>query len=340
MKFLIKVGASAFFLLLASFSIYLYIFDSPNVRSNHILFIPTGAEFNQVLDSIRYQNMLKSNATFHLASRLMKYHKLVKPGRYEITSEMSNKEVISLLRSGMQAPVLITFHNISFFEELSHLLSKKLEPDSGTFSRYFLTKETAAKYGFTKETFALMFLPDTYQMFWNTNPEKFAERMYKEYGKFWNEERKSQARKIGLDPIKAGILASIVESETKKADELPVVAGLYLNRLRKGMLLQADPTVVFATQLERGVRSKRLYFKDLKIESPYNTYIYKGLPPGPISFPSKLAIEAVLNPSDHNFLYMCADPERPGYHLFTDDYRQHLRNASRYHRWISAQQIN
>lgn len=342
MKFLIKISAFIFLLVLAGFSTFTYIFNTPNVKgdSNQILLIPTGSDFIQVMDSLRYKNILINYSTFHLASRLMKYHKLVKPGRYEIKSKMTNREIISMLRGGLQCPVRIMFHNISFFEELSLLLSKKLEPDSSAFSNYFLDSNVAKKYGFSQETFALMFLPDTYELFWNTEPEKFTEKMYKEFNRFWSEERKLKAKKIGLNPIQVGILASIVESETKKADEMPIVAGLYLNRLDRGMLLQADPTVVYATQIERGVRSKRLYFKDLKIQSPYNTYLYKGLPPGPISFPSKLAIDAVLNPLKHNYLYMCADPDRPGYHLFTDDYLQHLRNATRYHRWISSQNIN
>lgn len=326
---------------LAGLAVYMYIFGSKNVKpETFVLYIPTGADYATVVDTLRYRDVLRSYLSFGLASTAMKYDKLVKPGRYIIHQSMSNRELIEMLRSGRQEPVRVTFNNIAFFEELSSILSNYLEPDSADFSNYFLNPENAKSFGFKSETFQLMYIPDTYEFFWNTSPENFSKKMNSYYQKFWSEENKVKAKKIGLSPEQVGILASIVESETKKRDEMPTVAGLYLNRLKMNMPLQADPTVVYATMMERGSRSRRVYFKDLKTDSPYNTYLYRGLPPGPILFPTQVAMQAVLNAHEHKYLYMCADPDRPGYHLFTSDYQQHLRNAARYHRWLNTRQIN
>ncbi|MCX8148428.1 endolytic transglycosylase MltG [Thermaurantimonas aggregans] len=337
-KYLFGVG---FVATLAALAFYFYVFQTKNIAIKSFdLYISTGAEYSVILDSLKHNGVLKDIRSFDLAARLMKYPTLVKPGKYHLTENLTNKELINMLRTGRQVPVKVIFNNISFFEELSKILSQNLESDSATFLFHFNTENTSKKYGFSKETFPLMFIPDTYEFYWNTSPEKFTQKMYDNYKKFWNEERVKKASKIGLSPEEVGILASIVESETKKADEMPVVAGLYLNRLRKNIPLQADPTVVYATQLEKGVRSKRVYFKDLTINSPYNTYLYKGLPPGPILFPSKTALLSVLDAKEHSFLYMCADPKRPGYHLFTSDYQEHLRNAARYRTWVNSLNIN
>lgn len=341
MKFFKYITGIGFILALALLAFYFYVFNTKNVaKISFDLYIPTGADYSVVLDTLLQRDVLKDTRSFILASGIMKYPKLVKPGKYHLTEDLTNKELINMLRTGRQVPVKVTFTNISFFEELSKVLSQYLEADSVTFLAYFNTDNNARSYGFTKETFPLMFMPDTYEFFWNTPPEKFTRRMYENYQKFWNEDRRKKATKIGLTPEKVGILASIVESETKKADEMPIVAGLYLNRLRKNIPLQADPTVVFATQLEKGIRTKRVYFKDLTIQSPYNTYLNKGLPPGPILFPSKTALDAVLEAKDHPYIYMCADPARPGYHLFTSDYKEHLKNAARYRAWADALKIN
>ncbi|MFN3950855.1 MAG: endolytic transglycosylase MltG [Thermaurantimonas sp.] len=332
---LIIVGLSA------GFAFYLYVFRSENIRPKTFdLYIPTGADYSTVEDSLVFNGVLLNKMSFAIAARILKYPQLVKPGRYVLTEKMNNKMIIDILRTGQQTPVRLTFHTISFFEELASITAGHLEADSTTFLNYFTNEKHAQQYGFSKETFRLMFIPDTYEFFWNTSPEIFSKRMYAYYQNFWTSERIEMSGKIGLTPIEIGILASIVESETKKTEEMPIVAGLYINRLRKNIPLQADPTVVYATQLERGSRSRRVYFKDLKTDSPYNTYLYKGLPPGPILFPSKAALLSVLHAEKHNYLYMCADPEKPGYHLFTADYQQHLRNAVRYHRWLNSHRIN
>ncbi|MFN4299433.1 MAG: endolytic transglycosylase MltG [Thermaurantimonas sp.] len=340
MKFLKYVFSIGFIVSLAVLAFYFYVFQTKNiVKKSFDLYIPTGADYSVILDSLRQNGVLKDLRSFDFAARLMKYPALVKPGKYHITDNLTNKELIHMLRTGIQIPVRVTFNNISFFEELSKILSQHLESDSATFLVHFNAENTSRKYGFTKETFPLMFIPDTYEFYWNTSPEKFTQKMHDNYKRFWNEEHIRKASKVGLSPEEVGILASIVESETKKADEMPIVAGLYLNRLRRNIPLQADPTVVYATQLQRGIRTKRVYFKDLMIDSPYNTYMYKGLPPGPILFPSKTALMAVLEAKEHSYIYMCADPSRPGYHLFTSDYQEHLKNAARYRAWLTSTNI-
>lgn len=337
MKFLKYLFGVGFIAILAALAFYFYVFQTKNIaKKSFDLYIPTGANYSVILDSLTRNDVLKDFRSFDLAARLMKYPNLVKPGKYHLTENLTNKELIQMLRTGRQVPVKVIFNNISFFEELSKILSQNLESDSATFLVHFNTENTSKKYGFSKETFPLMFIPDTYEFYWNTSPEKFTQKMYDNYKRFWNEERLRKAAKVGLSSEEVGILASIVESETKKADEMPIVAGLYLNRLRRNIPLQADPTVVYATQLQRGIRSKRVYFKDLKIDSPYNTYLYNGLPPGPILFPSKTALTAVLEAKEHPYIYMCADPSRPGYHLFTSDYQEHLKNAARYRAWLNS----
>lgn len=341
MKTLKYLAGITFISFLAGIAFYLYAFEAKNVRPESFdLYVSSNGDYTTVIDSLIYKNALHNIWTFSLVAKILKYPSLVKPGRYVLTGDMSNKEIIQILRSGRQTPVKVTFNNISFFEELSSILSKTLESDSSAFSKYFLDEKNALQFGFYAETFRLMFLPDTYEFFWNTSPEKFSKKMFDNYKNFWTKDLITKAKAINLTPVEVGILASIVESETKKRDEMPTIAGLYLNRLRRNIPLQADPTVVYATQLQSGTRTRRVYLRDLKIDSPYNTYLYKGLPPGPILFPSKMAIISVLNAEQHDYLYMCADPDRPGYHLFTSNYQQHLQNASKYHRWLNAQRIN
>ncbi len=341
MKFLKLLSGLLIVGISAGFAFYLYVFRLENIRLKTFdLYIPTGADYSTVEDSLLFNRVLQNTWSFAIAARVLKYPQLVKPGRYVLTDKMNNKMIIDILRTGKQTPVRFTFNTISFFEELASITARHLEADSSTFLNYFTDEKNAQQFGFNTETFRLMFIPDTYEFFWNTSPENFSKKLHVYYKNFWTNENLEKSKKLKLSPTEVGILASIVESETKKTDEMPTVAGLYINRLKKNIPLQADPTVVYATQLERGSRTRRVYFKDLKINSPYNTYLYKGLPPGPILFPSKAALLAVLNAEKHNYLYMCADPQRPGYHLFTADYQQHLRNAAQYHKWLNSQKIN
>lgn len=244
---------------------------------------------------------------------------------------MTDRELINLLKSGRQTPVKLGFHYMSSVEELAGKLSKKLELDSAEMVNLLSDeKQLKEKYNLNRETVMTLFIPDTYEFYWNTSAAQFIDRMWEEHKKFWNTDRKNQAEKLGLSPVKAGILASIVQLEQAKfKDEWPTIAGLYLNRLNKGMKLEADPTVKFANG---DMTLKRVLYKHLEKDSPYNTYLYAGLPPGPLTMPEKDAILAVLSPEKNNYLFMCAKDDLSGRHNFAQTNAEHERNANAFHR--------
>jgi UPF0755 protein len=244
--------------------------------------------------------------------------------------------LVNKLRNGSQDAINFTFNNLRTINQLAGRAAFYLEADSLTFLNYLNNPEVISKYGFTKNQFPALFIPNTYKMNWTTKPEKFVARMATEFKGFWTEERKAKAKAIGLSQSEVATLASIVESETIKNDEKPVVAGVYINRIKKGMPLQADPTLVFALG---DFTIKRVTNEDKKIESPYNTYKYKGLPPGPIRLPEISSLKAVLNYKKHGYIYFCAKEDFSGYHNFTASYRQHRKNAKRYHNALNARKI-
>jgi UPF0755 protein len=255
------------------------------------------------------------------------YTSKVKAGRYILENGMSNNELINMLRAGRQTPVNVTFNNIRTHQELAGQLSKRLEPDSIEFLTALNDKQILEPYGFEPATILAMILPNSYQMLWNTSAKGFISRMHYEYEHFWNADRTAKAAQIGLSKLEVSILASIVDEETIKEDEKPVVAGLYINRLNKGIRLQADPTIKFTIG---DFTVTRILSKDLIVDSPYNTYIYAGLPPGPIRMPSIAGIDGVLNHKKHNYLYMCAKDDFSGYHNFATTLNQHNQNAAKY----------
>lgn len=226
--------------------------------------------------------------------------------------------------------------NIRNLEKLSGILGRKLACDSASFSQYFAKEEVWKENGFGKETFMAMFLPNTYEVYWTISPEKFVERMKKEYDKFWNGDRKAKAREIGLSELEVSILASIVCEETNYTPEMPRVAGVYMNRLKRGMKLDADPTVKFALG---DPAIKRILFRHLKVDSPYNTYLNAGLPPGPITIPGIKGIDAVLNYENHNYLYFCANSNMDGTHKFARTLSEHNRNARAYQAALNRMKI-
>lgn len=321
---------------LISFVFYAYqTVKTPNVlveQPDKVMLIPTGADFKQVQNILYDEGYVNDLVSFSMLAKLMKYDENVKPGRYQLQANMSNQEAIRLLRSGNQTPVNITFNNIRLKNELAQRLCENLEADAATLEKMLNDEEVVAKYGFTTENILTMFLPNTYQFFWTTTEQELLERMHREYEKFWTVERRKKADSLKMSPVEISILASIVESETNKADEAPKVAGLYLNRLQRNIALQADPTLVFAAQ---DFTIKRVLNKHKEIDSPYNTYKYTGLPPGPIRIPSPNSLNAVLNYQDHNYLYMCAKEDFSGYHNFATNLRTHLANAQRYQRALS-----
>lgn len=293
-------------------------------------------EYDDVLQAITDSGMLLDSATFVRAARYMKLAENFKPGHYTFREGMDNKQIVRTISNGWQTPVKISFKGyIRHMDRFASIMSKQMEADSATFMSALLDNELMKKYGFENETFIGMFIPNTYEVYWTDTPEEFIERMHKEYLAFWNEERLAKAKAVGLSQKEVSTLASIVISETNYVPEMPDIAGVYMNRLHKGMLLQADPTVVFAVG-EPGLR--RVLSKHLKYDSPYNTYKYKGLPPGPITMPPISAIDAVLNYSRHNFLYFCAKPTFDGQHAFSANLAGHLHNARAYHKAFNARE--
>ncbi|MGZ3873578.1 MAG: endolytic transglycosylase MltG, partial [Mucilaginibacter sp.] len=278
----------------------------------------------------------KDTATFYRAAENMNYVSRVKAGRYRLHNGMSNRRLINMLASGTQAPVTLSFHNLRLKEDFAGFVSKRLEPDSTAIIRLLDSTDFVKQYGFTTDNVYTMFLPNSYQLYWNTTPENFFKRMYANYEKFWTPERKAKAAAINLDTIQVSILASIVDAEALHDDEMPTVAGLYLNRLKKGMKLEADPTVIFA---QHDFTIKRVLTRYLSINSPYNTYLNKGLPPGPIMMPSVNAINAVLDYQKSDYIYMCAKADFSGYHAFATNVTDHLINARKFQQALNERNI-
>ncbi len=316
----------------ASFAFYFWqVYTSPNLNvkgeETFVLYIPEGASYNQVLDSLRAHKMIHDEIAFGFMTRHKSYRENVKPGRYEIAPNSSNNTVVSKLLSGRQDPVKLTFNNVRTKEDLARKIGNRLAFDPQILVEKLNDDTVVQQLGFNKETVMNMFLPDTYFIYWTVSPDDFLERMKTEYTKFWNSERLEKAADIHLTPDEIGTLASIVQSETNKKDEMPVVAGVYINRLSIGMPLQADPTVKFAVG---DFTLKRILHKHLAVDSPYNTYKNKGLPPGPIALPERVALDAVLNYERHRYTYFSAKEDFSGYHNFAENFTQHLKNAQKY----------
>lgn len=266
----------------------------------------------------------------------MKYPETIKTGRYAIRDGMTMPEIIRMLRSGNQTAVKLTFNNMRTNENLAGRISNQLMLDSVELLNVLKDETKLEVLGFDTNTIAAMFIPNTYEVYWDTSIDNLMNRMKKEYTSFWNESRKDKAKEIGLSPIEVSILASIVEEEATYSDEYSIVAGLYLNRLKRGQRLEADPTIKFALN---DFSLRRILYKHLEVESPYNTYRNEGLPPGPIRIPSIKGIDATLSPQDHKYLFMCAKEDLSGRHNFATTHAEHLRNAARYQRALNERKI-
>ncbi len=319
-----------------SFSFYAYqAVQTPNLlveQPDRVLLIPEGTTFKQLQKKLHDEDYVNDLLSFSVLAKLMKYDEHIKPGRYLLRADMSNLSAVRLLRSGQQAPVNVTFNNVRIKHELAERLCENLMAEFTEFEALLSDEAVASKYGFTTENVLCMFLPNTYEFFWTTTAPELLARMAREYEKFWTAERRQQADSLGMTPVEVSILASIVESETNKPDEAPVVAGLYMNRLDRNIALEADPTLVFAAQ---DFTIKRVLNKHKEIDSPYNTYKYPGLPPGPIRIPSIGSVQAVLDHQDHNYIFMCAREDFSGYHNFATNLSAHNANARRYQRALS-----
>lgn len=296
------------------------------LQETEFVYIDRQKDFEKVVSQLNDIGM-PSEKIFRLLAERMNYDENVKSGRYAIENGMNTLDVIRLLRSGNQTAVKLTFNNIRLKENLAGRLSKQLLIDSLSLLDALNDETLTTSLGFDLTTIVTMFIPNTYEVYWDTDIDSFIKRMKREYNSFWNEDRTAKAEKVGLSPVQVSILASIVEEEATYADEYATVAGLYLNRLKKGMRLEADPTVKFAVG---DFTLRRILFKHLEVESPYNTYKVTGLPPGPIRIPSVAAIDAVLSPQEHSYLFMCAKDDLSGRHNFAVTHAEHARNAARY----------
>ena len=301
-----------------------------------IYYIPTGAGFDEVLDGLEELGIIADGRSFRWVAKKKEYENNVKPGRYKIKNGLSNNELVNMLRSGNQDPVMVVFNNVRSLAEVAGRVSSYLEGDSINFASYLTDPQLPDQFGFSKETFSSMFIPNTYEFFWTTTPQEFADRMNREYENFWDGKRDRQAEEMGMTRAEVVTLASIVDEETLYDEENATVAGVYINRLEQGIPLQADPTLKFALD---DFSRKRILNVDKQIDSPYNTYKYRGLPPGPISIPSVAAIDGVLNYEKHQYIFFCAKSDFSGYHAFARTLAQHNRNAREYQRALNRNGI-
>ena len=324
-----------------SLTFYFYqVFFSANtlIESDqpYLLEIPSNSEYKNVVNQLYEEKVINDAVSFAFVAKILGYQEAVKPGLYTIEPKMNNLQLVRMLRSGQQTPVRVTFNTIRTKEDLAEKISANLEVSKEQFLELLQDSVYIRKFGFEEETIMSLFIPNTYEFWWDTSAEELFERMHKEYQSFWTEARSRKAQDLGLSKEEVSTLASIVQAESQKSDERPKIAGVYLNRLRIGMPLQADPTLVFAAG---DFSIKRLTAKQMAIDSPYNTYKYAGLPPGPINLPDINSLDAVLNFEKHSYLYFCAKEDFSGYHSFAVGYDEHLNNARRYQRALNAANI-
>lgn len=334
------VGVLLVFTAVSGYLAYHAIYQ-PNVslggKKSEIIYIKTGSSFSDVVNMLYEHNLILNRTTFEWVAKRKKYDQLVKAGRYRILAKMGNNDLLNLLRSGEQEPVQVTFNNIRTKEQLISRVCNRIEADSAVLIELLNDEQMTAKYGFDKQTIMSIFIPNTYEFFWNTSAEQFVERMAKEYKKFWTDERKAKAKATGLTQSEVVVLASIVQAEQNRYnDEKPIIAGLYINRLKKNMLLQSDPTVIFAIG---DFSINRVLTEDMLIDSPYNTYKYAGLPPSPINIPEISSVDAVINYAKSNYIYMCAKEDLSGRHNFASTLVQHNRNANKYRAALNKRKI-
>ena len=311
-------------------------FFAENVQNREtVVVVPPGATFEQVMDTLRKHEMLKSEASFKKTADVLKY-KTIRIGKYDISGCRTNLDLVRLLRRGQHYPVKFTFNNVRTVDQLVERVGHKFFFEPEELSSLLHDGSYMQKFGLSDTTAVCLFIPNTYDIYYDITAEDFLNRMNDYYGQFWNEKRMQDAEAIGLTPVQVATLASIVEEENMRPSEKAVIAGLYINRLNKGMLLQSDPTVKFAIG---DFARKRILNADLQIDSPYNTYKYKGLPPGPIRIPEASTMDSVLHYRHHNYLYMCAKEDFSGYHNFTANAAEHARNAARYRAALNARNI-
>ena len=307
-----------------------------NISTSFYLYIKTGSTYSQVVDLLEENNALKNKKNFQRVAKWKKYPQKVKAGRYAVKQGMSNNELVNMLRSGRQDAIHFTFNNIRTKEQFARRVAEQLEFEEDNLLNLLNDNDFLSSYNLNSQTVLTIFIPNTYQLWWNTPADEFIKKMYREYEKFWTKERRQKAEDIHLSPVEVSILASIVEEENHRSDEQARIAGVYMNRLKKGIPLQADPTVKFALQ---DFGRQRLLYADLEVDSPYNTYKHTGLPPSPIRIPSPTCIDKVLNYEHHNYIFMCAKEDFSGYHNFAVTNAEHEINSAKYHQALNNRKI-
>lgn len=338
-KILLIIGTTLIIGAFFAYNIYTKIY-APNTIKEGYVYIKTNSNLNDL--EIELKPFLKKTESFIWVANKKKYNKNIRAGKFKIPKGISNNDLINFLRSGKQTPVKIIFNNQHSIEKLAGRVSLQIEADSISILKQMLHSNFLSKNKFTNKTALGMYIPNSYELYWNTSASQFRDRMLKEYNRFWTEKRINSARNLKLTRTQVISLASIVQKETAKVSERPIVAGLYLNRIKRRIPLQADPTIIYALKEKNGqeFQVKRVLNRDLKIDSPYNTYTHRGIPPSLIAMPDISSIDAVLFSSKHNYIYMCANVDKPGYHAFAANLRQHNKNAAKYHRWMNQQGIN
>lgn len=331
--------AACFALLLAGSGMWGYrLLFAPDFHPKHVVYVYIDRE--QDFDALCRQLEDSAGCTrigsFRQLARMMDYPANMRTGRYAVRPGMNNLTLVRNLKHGRQEATRITFNNIRFKEDLAERLDEQLMLNKGELLQLINDSAYCDSLGFTPETIKALFIPNTYEVYWNISAEKLMQRMSREYKAFWTEKRLQKAKEIGLTPIEVATLASIVEEETAASDEYAIVAGLYVNRLQKGIPLQADPTVKFAMG---NFALQRILFEHLEIDSPYNTYKYAGLPPGPLRIPTIKGLDAVLNHTQHKYIYMCAKEDFSGRHNFAVTLEEHGRNANRYRAELNRRKI-
>lgn len=333
---ILKVVTAVFLLVVIVVFVKFFTSDTKFEKAEVYVQIPTGSTYQDVEKILT--PYVKNMSDFAFIAKRRSYSEHVKPGRFLLKKGMSAFQLVSAMRRNV--PVTLAFNNQERLENLCERLSSQIEPDTTQLLAAFRDTVFLKKNGFTRENVFAMFLPNTYEVYWNISAEKFRDKMLSEYKRFWTKERMLEADALNLTPVQVITLASIVHKETVKKSERPTVAGVYLNRLQQGMELQADPTVIYALKLRDNDFNqiiKRVLYNDLFIKSPYNTYQNVGLPPGPIAMPDVDAIDAVLQPDKHDYLYFCASVEKFGYHAFATTLAQHEVNRKKYVAWLNAQ---
>jgi UPF0755 protein len=307
-------------------------------KKSEIIYIPTGSTFDDVIRILGENNILKNRATFELLAEKKKYKNNIKPGKYRILANMSNNALVNLLRAGIQEPIKINFNGLHTVEELIGRVGRRIEADSFALQQAIRDNRYLSNYGFNTDNVQALFIPNTYEFYWNTSVDQFFDRMAKEYKAFWNDERKMKAKAMGYSQTDVTTLASIVQAEQCcDNEEKKVIAGLYLNRLKDGMALQSDPTVIYALG---DFSIQRVSYEQTRVDSPYNTYMNKGLPPGPIGFAQQSSIDAVLNHVSNEYIYMCAKEDLSGKHYFAKNYEQHCVYAKKYRDALNSRNIH